>query len=285
MRQPEPLSLRLVDLNMSDLTPRERRKLEELFSMGSGYVLKFSDRTMAEFFAETSNKDINLPCYQTKGTSKANRLRSFWEQEPNGVVVVSLSALIEHGGELNILDGDEKLLATCQAIVTRLSMDQPVADIDAISASNNERDFEAVAKAARDSIEKNQPEEGLDRLHTFVVKFFRTLCEDKGLNIDRSAPLNGLVGAYIKKLRESDQLGSDMTERILKSSIANLEAFNHVRNNHTLAHDNSILSYDEALLIFNHVASTVRFVKAHEARLKIQQIRTPVSPWNDEVPF
>lgn len=33
-----------------------------------------------------------------------------------------------------------------------------------------------------------------------------------------------------------------------------------------MAHDNSILGYDEALLIFSHVASTVRFIKALEAR-------------------
>lgn len=101
----------------------------------------------------------------------------------------------------------------------------------------------------------------------------------------RQAWVNGLVGAYIKKLRDTDQLGSEMTERILKSGIAKLAAFNHVRNNHTLAHDNTILSYDEALLIFNHVASTVRFVKACEANLVIQKTQTRTSTWGDELPF
>jgi hypothetical protein len=78
--------------------------------------------------------------------------------------------------------------------------------------------------------------------------------------------LNGLVGAYVKLLKEKGKIGSDMAERILKSSIAHFEAFNHVRNNHSMAHDNTILGYDEALLIYSHVASTVRFVKAMEAR-------------------
>lgn len=44
-----------------------------------------------------------------------------------------------------------------------------------------------------------------------------------------------------------------MTECILKSSISTLEAFNRVRNEQSFAHDNSILNYDESLLIFNHV--------------------------------
>ena len=83
-------------------------------------------------------------------------------------------------------------------------------------------------------------------------------------------PLNGLFGAYVKHLREAGHLGSRMTEQILKSSIGNLEQFNHVRNKHSLAHDNPVLTYDEALLIFNHVASTVRFVKALEERLKAE---------------
>ena len=58
-----------------------------------------------------------------------------------------------------------------------------------------------------------------------------------------------------------------MTSRILKSSISTLEAFNDVRNNQSLAHDNPMLNYEEALLIFNHVASSIRFLKAIEARI------------------
>ena len=52
-----------------------------------------------------------------------------------------------------------------------------------------------------------------------------------------------------------------MTDRILKSSISTLEAFNHVRNNQSLAHDNVLLNYDEALLIFNHVSASIRFLR------------------------
>ena len=57
-----------------------------------------------------------------------------------------------------------------------------------------------------------------------------------------------------------------MTDRILKSSISAMEAFNRVRNEESLAHDNPILSCDESLLIFNHVCCTVRFIKALEER-------------------
>lgn len=253
---------------MSDLSSRERRKLEQLLEMGGGYVLNFSNRTFSEFFREYVRKDIDNAKFETRGTSKANRLRAFWDLESNSVVARCLRELFEHAKQEGVLTKDAGLLANCVAIVERLEQHKPVADIDAIAALDDDRDFELVAKSAVESIEKDQPELGLDRLHTFVVKYVRKLLEDRGVSVDRSVPLNGLFGAYVKQLRTDRQLESEMTERILKSSIANLEHFNHVRNQQSLAHDNPVLSYDEALLIFNHVASTVRFVRALEDRLK-----------------
>jgi Abortive infection C-terminus len=74
-----------------------------------------------------------------------------------------------------------------------------------------------------------------------------------------------------------------MTERIIKSSISVLEAFNDVRNNKSLAHDNPILNYEESLLIFNHVASSIRFIKSLEARIKHKP--EPVATMDDNLPF
>lgn len=252
---------------MSDLTPKERRALEAFLGMGSGYVLNFSDRTYARFFAEEVDRDIDDPRFLIQSGSKAWRMRAFWDQEYNWVVAKSLAALLQVAkDEAWPAAADDKLVTGYQAVLTRISAGHPVADLAAIAAEPDDRDFEAVAKAAREAIERNQPESGLDRLHTFVVKFFRRLCDDHGLRLDRNVPLNGLVGAYVKVLKEQGKISSDMAERILKSSIAQFEAFNHVRNNHSMAHDNTILGYDEALLIFSHVASTIRFIKALEAR-------------------
>jgi len=74
-----------------------------------------------------------------------------------------------------------------------------------------------------------------------------------------------LANHNVKKLKELNLIESKMTERILKSSIStldafNLDAFNEVRNEHSLAHDNPVLNRSESLLIFNHVTSAIRFV-------------------------
>ena len=74
-----------------------------------------------------------------------------------------------------------------------------------------------------------------------------------------------------------------MALRILKSSILTLDAFNDVRNNRSLAHDNPILDYDEALFIFNHVSS-VRFLSSIEKKIRAQE-RERAQIFEDDVPF
>ena len=74
--------------------------------MGGGYVLDFSDRTFREFFEEHTRRDIDAPVYRERGTSKANRLRTFWAAEGNHLVGKVIQALILHGQAEDCL-GDE----------------------------------------------------------------------------------------------------------------------------------------------------------------------------------
>ena len=71
---------------MSSLTFAEKRTLERLFDMGGGYVMNLSNRVFAELFRDTVQVDIDQARYNSKGTSKANRLRTFWETEPDVTV-------------------------------------------------------------------------------------------------------------------------------------------------------------------------------------------------------
>ena len=46
---------------MSDLSFIETKQLEKLFQMGHGYVLDFSNRTFADFVAESTGRNIYDP--------------------------------------------------------------------------------------------------------------------------------------------------------------------------------------------------------------------------------
>lgn len=97
--------------------------------------------------------------------------------------------------------------------------------------------------------------------------------------------MHSVFGEYVRALRDSGHLESVMTERILKSSISVLAAFNDVRNNRSLAHDNPILNYEESLLIFNHVAASIRFIRSLEARIKNSTPPPSSSSDDDSIPF
>jgi len=255
-------------MKMSDLSGNERRKLEKLFGMGSGYVLNFSDRTFGDFFDEY-RININADHYRLNGTSKANRMRTHWNHDANYIVGKIINGLIDYANDENCFGEDNStLIDECQKIANRLIKLQPVNEIDALVATNDETDFEVIADHVRQAIEKNQPEGALDRLHTFVIKFSRKYCEQHGVELSREKPLHSMFGEYIKALRKGGYLESEMTERILKSSISVLEAFNDVRNNKSLAHDNPTLNYEESLLIFNHIAASIRFIKAVESKIE-----------------
>jgi hypothetical protein len=264
---------------MSNLSLIEKRKFEQILNMEGGYVLGFSNRTFDDFFIDSIGRRIP----ETFG-SKANRLRGFWKEEGNGIVAKAMGDMLDYGVATNMIIGGTALFKECRQIVERLRHYSPVAELDALSAISDERDFDTLAKAVRDSIEKNEPESGLDRLHTFVIKYVRTLCTQHGLSATRDKPLHSLFGEYVKCLRDGGHIESEMAVRILKSSISTLEAFNDVRNNRSLAHDNQILQYHEALLIFNHVASSIRFLRSVETKLQQRQEQAAVDE-DIDVPF
>ena len=252
---------------MSDLKSTERIKLESLFEMESGYVLNFTNRTFRAFVLHSTSADIYDSKYLYGSGSKANRLRAFWNTESNHMVAKLLLALLEYWKTLKlarysrISHSEQTLFDECCKISDRLKHESIGEHIDAIQPNIDDRDFTLLSKAIRDSIEQGEPEAALDRLHTFVVRYIRELCAKRNINESREKPLHSLFGEYVKYLKNNDLIESPMTERILKSSISVLEAFNDVRNNQSFAHDNPILNYDESMLIFKNISSIIHFIE------------------------
>jgi len=259
---------------MSDLTNAEKRKLERAFGMASGYVLDFSNRTFEEFILDSVDIEIYEEKYEYGSGSKANRMRALWDLEPNHVVGQVLGDIFDEWEEwnqkkYNSSSGEYEVPRfpdDCVKIVERLKAHSSVPEIEALKPNVDDRDFEALARSVKEYIKRNEPETGIDRLHTFVVKYVRNLCIKHGISIERSKPLHSAFGEFVKSLRAKGLIETDMAERILKSNISILDAFNKVRNEHSQAHDNSIVSYQEALLIFNNVVSMIRYLDVIEKK-------------------
>jgi hypothetical protein len=257
---------------MSDLSLIEKKILEHFLGMSSGYVLDFSNRTFEEFVLESTGKEIFNEKYNYASSSKANRLREFWKVESNSTIGKLIKDFIDHkktSALLNYtqLDGnDEKLIRECYKIADRLQAATPIEAVDELRNNSNTDELKLLSENIIDCIEKDQPQVGLDRLHTYLKKFLRTLCEKHGIQTEKTIPINSLLGSYIKELDKKSLLESEMTKRILKSAISILDTFNKVRNDQSFAHDNKILNYNESILIFNNILNMIKFINSIEKK-------------------
>ena len=80
---------------MSNLTTTDESYFENLFDMHGGFVLDFSDEKFGQFFKDF-NVDIHSVQYQSYGTSKAKKMRAFWDEESDALVGQVLSELLDY---------------------------------------------------------------------------------------------------------------------------------------------------------------------------------------------
>src|SRR5688500_18952313 len=106
---------RVVLSAMSNLSFAERSRLEKLFGMSGGYVLDFSNRTFQDFVSDSVGKNIEDEKYMRGSGSKANRLRGFWEKEPNHVVGKLTKDMLDL-----LSPSDDELFEACRKIAERL---------------------------------------------------------------------------------------------------------------------------------------------------------------------
>jgi hypothetical protein len=78
------------------LTGVDKLKFETLFSLGSGYVMDFSNPTFGSFVNGSIKEDIFSTKYENYGTSKAKRLKSLWELADDKKVGRLLEELVQY---------------------------------------------------------------------------------------------------------------------------------------------------------------------------------------------
>ena len=70
--------------------------IDRVFGMEGGYVLDFSNRTLADFFLEELGVDIYDDRWKAQGNSKANRLRCYLRQSDRHTALQAVEALWEY---------------------------------------------------------------------------------------------------------------------------------------------------------------------------------------------
>jgi hypothetical protein len=271
---------------MTDLKHSEMRVLDDAFDMHGGYVLNFSDRTMREFFDDEFKIEIYQAKYQFNGSSKAKHLRAFVKVEDNYTVARVLRRLWEYRETIPALMQAENINGIKKHffdLLIKIEGDMVAPRTDVIERFAPGETLEEIIAAIGRDIEAQKPVAALDRLHTYCMKRFGHLLDGHGVAWDRSEPLHGRVGKYVKALEAKHPL-TDVSRQIIKGAIGVFEKFNHVRNNNSLAHDNNLISNVEAHFIFDSVGSVLRFVKRIETSPPPPK-PVPARDIDDDIPF
>lgn len=252
---------------MASLKRSEMRVFDDAFDMNGGYVLDFSDRTMAEFFQDEFGIDIYQEKYRFNGTSKAKHLRAFIETEDEYTVAKVARALWQYRENLSRYHGNaaeaNALKTRFFDLVSRIEGNGAVARTDALDRFKRDETLEELIAAIERDIAANKPAAALDRLHTYCMKKFAHLLEERSIAWDREDPLQSRVGKYVKAL-EAERDVREITRRIVKSAISVFEQFNDIRNNRSFAHDNDLIDQAEARFIFDAISAFLRFIKSVE---------------------
>lgn len=254
---------------MAELKRSEIRLIENFVAWpsGIGYVLDFSDRTFSEFFEDEFRVDIDDQVYHKRGSSKRHRLISFCLDAPAPLVAQVLRKLSSHRrarANESWLAPEDGLEAEFEALIQTIETRGDEPRTDAIDRYAVDRTLDELVADLNRTLESNKPEAAMDHLHTYCMKKFAFLLDERGESCAENEALHARFGRY-RKILMSEQDLQPVTDLAMKSAISIFEKFNDVRNHHSLAHDSVILSHHEARYVFDVVTAVLRLLKALEA--------------------
>ena len=275
---------------MASLTFREKTILEDLFDMTSGYVLDFSNWTFAQFIGEVINVDIYGGIGYEDYSSKANKLRQIWKNEPDNMVGTLTEELLnyceDHYLRKNELTDllkkkiDEMRIVTSRLIGAGTQVSLPI---------KQEETLQTLIEDINSALARNKPELVLDRLHTFSTKLLRQICTDNDIDVTdnkgNNLPLHSLAGMLKKKYEQNSLFNSSFTVSAIQNSISLFDQFNGIRNNQSYAHDNEVLGKLEAEFSVKIMADLITFIDKAEAYRKKMEKRGSNEIFGFDMPF
>jgi Abortive infection C-terminus len=192
---------------MTNIKRSDMRFLDEVFGMGGGYVLDFSNRTFAEFFEDEFGINIYQEKYEFRGGSKANRLRAFIEAE-DGFLVGKVLRRMWQVREAEYVQADptrslpEAMQARFFDLVGRIEAGfaQPVLGslsgaVEILNFDTVSRDLErALASAQRD------PEDAVTAACATVESVCRSILLEVGESLPDKKDIKELFGAIRRPL-------------------------------------------------------------------------------------
>jgi hypothetical protein len=254
---------------MANVTPIEMMSVAKLFQMELGYVLEFSNPEFDAFVYDAVGIDITEEKYKSNGTSKAKRLKAFIKLEDDAIVAILLEKLFEfwlekcRHGEYNS-SSYEYAFKSVEDLIAKLKRSDSFESYSALNIPTSDQTFEKLKEELTGLLASNKPEMATDRMHTFLFKYLKNCLDKHGEEYKDKETLNSLYGKYVKVLIKKNLIETEMSDKILAYFTNVMDAYNKVRNNHSLAHDNQLISKNEATFILRILSAMVSFIRGIE---------------------
>lgn len=278
---------------MSSLTYVEKEKIATFFGFKGGYVFTF----IKEGYTKTNTRDmiyeatgIDIYNDQRFAISQERCIRKIWDECDDYTVGKLLKIMLDY--YLSIMRGewnrrDEIVFQELRGVEEKL-MTTRISIPEATTRTLN-----MIKEDIERNCNNNTPELALDRLHTFSIVFFRSVCESHGISTKaengRESPLQSLVGKLKAWYEETNYFDSEFAVVAIRNTINTFDKFNQVRNNQSTAHPNEVLNKAEATYVVHIVVETLTFI-ANIERIKNEDYEISCQSCDDsdedmELPF
>ncbi|HZM02236.1 MAG TPA: abortive infection family protein [Candidatus Saccharimonadales bacterium] len=188
---------------MSSLTIADKHSLEKFLGMGGGYVLNFSDRTFGEFMFESANIDIHAEPYTSGGTSKANKLRTYWKLETDynlGKLILSLlDYSTAHG--LNAAGDGPTVVERCRQIASRLLAGAPTLESLKTHAKNLDAGHLSAQIRRMESSVDADPDLAIGTAKELIETVCKTILAERGKPVLGTPHIPTLTKETFKELK------------------------------------------------------------------------------------
>ena len=256
---------------MAYLSYIEKETICRIFGIADGYVFKYwSDRGK---YNKTKTKDLILDTCSInifdddgyKGLSQEKCIRKIWNEGTPQMIANLLEGLSKYfcfGMGTDCWESEDKYdYNQVQDIIKRLRTTNFI-ELPQQGTTDN---ISIILEDIENNLRNQKPELVIDRLHTFACEYLRKLCTKHHISVvgenGEEFPTHSLIGMLRKWYEDNDYCETEFSLVAIKNSISLFEKFNHVRNEHSAAHPNELLSKAEAEYIVKIMAATLMFLE------------------------
>lgn len=246
-----------------------RRLVHNWIGVHDGYLGHFGYASHDRFWLEVCDRFVDTTGFA--GTTRACFETTLFEVDTNEQAAV-LRAILDEYPRDDEPDPDRPTFRSSElhrailAWISRLETGQIAVEVEIESPSD------IVRRALDDAaslLRTTGPQSAVDRVHTALHGYLRSLCEEIDVHLDGRPTMNQLF----KALRGSHPALADVgtraedVKRILGAMATILDALNPVRNRGSVAHPNDqLIGEPEAHLVINVVRTLLNYLEDKRRR-------------------